>query len=693
MSTKAPPTLVQSEPYSCQIVPREEPIQRIHYVNSMPGAGKTYAALSLAAATVRDSKSNYVLVYAAPTKALQKQFQQDLTHTWLKDDPDLCRKIHLIVSDKHDDTVTARFERLLNSGRTADTATRAVPNGSVIIVTHECLALTRLTMPGKERVSLIFDEARQCLLTSVRIKMPERVLAFIRDNHVHIDRNPKGRWDVNRWSWLPDTQVTRDQIKKLWSVNEAGDPVKVNEKQIDRCMKFVNAMQQRLQDVWVSVVSTRGSLNEMQVTVVFSAARMFARYGRVLILSAFFENSQMYHLLKSNECDPRWQRGRDRARNTSEEDRAWLIDVTRGVIDTERADAIIKKRLSRATATHILEDESLSKYHINMGIVVPYMTEKKRQEFSERYCELFYAEGHDPTSVNPTQFKKFLHAIRSEREGEQLLTAALARRDLLLSAGPSKLSVIQFLVKAAKKLQSAWLDKSSRPREQLLILINKKASKNSKLDLIEEEGFSEVAADHVFAPFANRGLNDWAHLNSAAFLATTKMSAEDAKFMETILPDSDYDPDLDRTVDQCVQFLFRISVRRADANSRTLFVMSDRKLLGKVNAMFNGYINTVEPDSLISSWRAPTILTLNNSSTERKKTAVREYQKGDRYREYKASFDKTYSQTENRKRDQRLNSRLRYIRSKLAFSPDNPELLLRERELLAERARNKKTRQ
>ncbi|WP_289864678.1 hypothetical protein, partial [Enterococcus faecalis] len=85
-------------------------VTTIHYVNSYPGAGKTYAALNIAEATLNDPTANYVLVYAAPTLRLLSQFRADL----LRRKPAAKSRVHLIDSESDDLAVAQQLEGKLN---------------------------------------------------------------------------------------------------------------------------------------------------------------------------------------------------------------------------------------------------------------------------------------------------------------------------------------------------------------------------------------------------------------------------------------------------------------------------------------------------------------------------------------------------------------------------------------------------
>ncbi|WP_289853195.1 hypothetical protein, partial [Enterococcus faecalis] len=89
--------------------------------------------------------------------------------------------------------------------------------------------------------------------------------------------------------------------------------------------------------------------------------------------------------------------------------------------------------------------------------------------------------------------------------------------------------------------------------EPLLLCINSKDSSDSHSGLWEKENLDKLLGDSVIrVPVVSQGLNEWRRYHTAAFLATLKLTPDQINFFKAIIPD--YNPDLDRTVDQCIQF-------------------------------------------------------------------------------------------------------------------------------------------
>ncbi|MGL2868645.1 hypothetical protein ACQKAJ_08090, partial [Helicobacter pylori] len=119
--------------------------------------------------------------------------------------------------------------------------------------------------------------------------------------------------------------------------------------------------------VWVAFheEQRKGELQNVEVQITLSPQRLFYGYGRVLILSAFFNHSQMYYLLKRGELAGKI------SQYAASKDATLLIDVSDQLIRADRIERIRDARLACATMTYIFEEESLTKAHINQGIVIP----------------------------------------------------------------------------------------------------------------------------------------------------------------------------------------------------------------------------------------------------------------------------------------------------------------------------------
>jgi hypothetical protein len=673
-------------------IPAETPaVPPVFYVNSVPGAGKTYAARKVAAYTLRKREEvNYVLVYAAPTLDLLRQFEKELRNDLKKvGNEHLAKHIHVIDSKTSPIPVHRHLDGLLNGLKTADHVMTKKKNGAVILVTHECLRLVPLDMQGKDRVSLIFDEARQCMMEQLSISAPYNVLTYFRNTCVEVHEGLRNT-SIARWAWKDTAKISDQTIRDLWRECK----VKPDDFEVRKFIKFKDEIKSSTQHVWVGLHSDVQEDQDFQVNVTLSPSRLFSGYGRVLILSAFFEYSQMYHMLKRQECDESTASGRERAVRLGTNDAVFLVNVTSQLVDEDRASTIRERRLKNSTMTYILLDESLGKYHINQGIVIPRVSQDKLKDLNDKYRELYRQEtGSD----RPPTFRSFLNTIRGMEDGSsvRLRKEALQRRDLLMSFKPSKFSVIQYLARASTKLKDAWLEMNNLPWEPMILCVNNKAIRTDRMDAWEKEELERLLNDNeqdidkkrvLQVSVMCQGLNEWMDLNTASFIATTKMSPAEREFLNNLLPD--YDPDLDRTVDRCVQFIFRTSIRDAQSDAKCLFVVSDRKLAEQVNVTLGSHMNIVTPQSLLpDTWKYASIAVRQmEQSKEQRSKSIRRYQGAAKYKEYKSEYNKEVRNTTYGRAYKRLSQKISRRLAALRENPDDLRAKAELEQLRAERA-------
>lgn len=640
--------------------PRTEPndtITDIYYVNSYPGAGKTHRALRIAATTLNTGEScGHILVYAAPTELLLQQFYDDLSKT-VKSLRQM-KNVHIVSSRSSKTTVANHFEGLLNSKQVGSTVINKVSNGSVILCTHACIQSIRSTMPGKDRVSLIFDEARQCVQREFKVTVPLRVMEAVKSDSVYV-HDAVTSTSIARWSWIPDARpFTETQIKTLWGKKPAKGAM-------ERFMSFLEHIRNGAMHVWVSRDEHTRDAEEVGVNVILSPERLFYGYGKVLILSAFFEHSQMFHLLKRKEVDLSTRVGRSRYLLLERQDRVKLHNVTDALIDGKRVTQIKHGRLSKAVMTYVLEHESLSKYHIQRGIVIPRAKHKQMKKFNQKYYDLFSNESNGVKV--PETYRKMFDLMNHERTSFR--SDVLPRVELIESMKPIKLSVVQYLVAASSKIQRAWLADNGMKKEPMLVCINAREHVSSHQSLYAQERIDELLNKKepkvVRVPVMSQGLNDWASHHTAAFLATVKLSSQQIKFLQQIIPG--YDPDLDRTVDQCIQFIFRSSIRKAESASRCLLIVSDRKLAESVNKTLGSPLEILAPSELVDDWRPYGIAVYAGvEEAESKSARNRAYRTSEGGREVYREHDRKRSGDEYRKAYVRISVAISRMRTKAA---------------------------
>ncbi|MDN3079897.1 hypothetical protein, partial [Enterococcus faecium] len=405
------------------------------------------------------------------------------------------------------------------------------------------------------------------------VKAPAKVLQDLKQCVEVIEPREYRGGVLARWSWKSGAEpMTEHRLKRIW---ESAQRPKAQ--YVTRLHKVLEHVRNGTLHVWVAFheEQRKGELQNVEVQITLSPQRLFYGYGRVLILSAFFNHSQMYYLLKRGELAGKI------SQYAASKDATLLIDVSDQLIRADRIERIRDARLACATMTYIFEEESLTKAHINQGIVIPYMPTWRRDEVNETYTKL---RDQEPGAIKNESYKKFL--ARARNPAFEMTSAAIPRYQLISDLKPSKYSVIRYMSKAATALQSKWLETQAMEAEPLLLCINSKDSSDSHSGLWEKENLDKLLGDSVIrVPVVSQGLNEWRRYHTAAFLATLKLTPDQINFFKAIIPD--YNPDLDRTVDQCIQFLFRSGARVAKSDKPLFFVVSDQRLAEQVASVLD----------------------------------------------------------------------------------------------------------
>lgn len=679
-------------PNILQTLGEEPSVTNVYYLNAFPGAGKTYRALTYAKETLSSVEISYVLVYAAPTLALLEQFKTDLEKLMgrrLTEDD-----LRIVESKRGKPPVAHQLRVHLNGGRLGIKQHERLRDGGVILCTHDCLMLTELRMPGKERVSLIFDEARQCVHPTLRVLAPVNLIDDLRNSYVTVAEQPVTMRGVPlaRWAWREGRTLTESQLRDMWERYR-----KPTTGQVENLHTVLEHVRNGTLHVWVAFneEQTKNELSHIHVQALLSPARLFYGWGKVLIMSAFFKNSQMYHLLKHYECDMNTRQGRLKHLAQSPEDSTYMIDATADLQYRDRISLIEEQRLRNTTMTYILHDQSLTKTMIKTGVVVPRVTPAQVSSWSAEFQRLFALENN-PKGISLGTFRGFQNDLRSAGD---LIPEAIPRAEFFASMKPLDYSVVQYMSLAAIKLQRAWLSQQRIKREPLLMCINTtdygSADNDSRTraELWDQENLDDLlngkASRAIRVPVRCQGLNAWKHLRTAAFLATLKMTREQVAFFGALMPD--YNADLDRTVEQCIQFVFRSNVRDANSKERCLFIVSDKKLADQVNSVLGSHIKIVKPRTLVPNWEYKTVaMYRRQENPDVIKSRAYEYHQTTEYKSKQRAFDASYNKTEYRKEYKRLSRLIDTRRTKLRADPKNDALAAEYQQLLHERDKLRK---
>lgn len=600
----------------------------IYYVNAIPGAGKTYQFIELAYTHVTN-KVRSVLVYAAPSIKLINQVVADLVARGVP-----AHKIKKVVSgNEKGGRVADRFRDALVGSVSRDV--ERVPDGTILVTTHECLARAAPDMPGKDRVCLVYDEARACLQSNYSVQLPPNMYEYLRSTQTHINKDGQEiRTRLINQELVVELPGEKKEEMYVWTWNNYKLPVpdkktiesmlprnKQTERRAERIHNFIEFVHSSSIDVYVMVKEPTKSKPQYTINNIFSPARMFYGYGKVLILSAFFETSEMYHFL-----------ARSVVQRTSDVSLT-LQDITLSFVDKKRLLKILVDRLSNTEITYILDlnGRTLTKSEMFEGIVVDgELSEDQKKDLAIEWQKL----GGKKRAPSYRKIARLQDKDEDDYGVENFGTRDMSSYSKLLATHLENYhpSVIRYMTERAIDLQQAWLKHMKMPQEELLVGVNAtyKTQDTDIGNVWEAEGLDylnkRIKRWKVDKKTRNiikkvsmvcHGDNSMRNHHTIAFLASMKYNREQKKFLRYLA--ADYDSSTARTIDYALQVLFRCNVRVAQSDAKCLLIVTDKELAHKLSSHFrelackltgkkcSSVLRVIPPTGIID-YRFPTLL-------------------------------------------------------------------------------------
>ncbi|AQQ46736.1 hypothetical protein KDW67_34465 [Burkholderia cenocepacia] len=604
--------------------------QVINYVNAFPGTGKTYAFIHNVALPHVRNRHNSILVYAAPTAALLSEVEQELIANGLTN-----KQVYTITSETTKKRVADTLQTAL-IGRRATPQQQKIdplPDGCIVLTTHECIARFPYDAPGRNRVSLVYDEARACLQENYALNMPDAVFQFLTEPRPYpvLDEEgePTGRYQKRRCIRQTEVEAVETPDSKqsfslsIWKWNHACPmpdnaaltsmvPVtKQQAKRVAALTEFLNNVQASGLDMYVSI-KRDAKKAEYRISNVLSPARMFRGFGSVLILSAMFESSQMFRFLSSPAEDTTYP--------------PVLRDITKEYVSRKRVNKLLQ-RMRNVYITYALDlgNRTISKGDLFYGLAVPGLDKDAVTELNREWSAIH--GGRRPREYF-SEFDRYDGAPRAGtiEEDNSAQEAFMAR---LVQAGATG-SVLQHLTETALRLQRAFFKEHGLKRETLPVIVNPSyredfAARNAVTPTWTAHGLDKINLRTVEypapksgalieqVPVVSHGQNKWGGLHSIAFLASMKYNNEECAILQHTIPE--YDPAIDRTFDYALQGLWRANVRRV-TDKPVLLIVPDRYLAERLQARFHAlakeflgddYARVVEDDELQAESHSPVL--------------------------------------------------------------------------------------
>ncbi len=111
-----------------------------------------------------------------------------------------------------------------------------------------------------------------------------------------------------------------------------------------------------------------------------------------------------------------------------------------------------------------------------------------------------------------------------------------------------------------------------------------------------------------------QGLNSYQNYVAAAFLASLKLIPQQSAAYDEIIPA--YNLDVDRTVDQCIQFLLRCNARDANSDRPCLFLVTGKEIALELQMQLEDTVSLVSPEELDKTFRPRHLIEFRQKGTE-----------------------------------------------------------------------------
>lgn len=257
-------------------------MQKIHYVSSLPGTGKTHWAVKRLAQHIY--KKDGVVLYVAPTIRLQNEIEKYLVEAL---PPQFKGKVINLNSNSIDVSVIQTLIISLEGAETKDSRGRSLQaacDGMVYIISHASFIAIK-SFPNPGRITVYFDEARHlvALIAKIQLHSEKEITAF----NTYIKPNLNN----NTFTKLTCSEEDNRTIKSTLISTAA-------KRQFDTIDKVVDSATNPRVDIYAKARAGKYSFYEAKLPI-----HIFQGFRYVVVMASHFEQSQMYAMLKNTDCE------------------------------------------------------------------------------------------------------------------------------------------------------------------------------------------------------------------------------------------------------------------------------------------------------------------------------------------------------------------------------------------------------
>lgn len=604
----------------------------INYISGIPGLGKTEWAINKIKACL--SNKDEIVLYVAPTKQLLNEVYKRLKHDCDKDE---LKSVHpLYGANLPFGGVSETIEHFLTG--TADkhgVKHKKARRGDVLLMTHQGF-ISLPVFPRSEELTVIFDESRKCVSEAIPIKFKSL------EEQKHLEKCITIQTAVADTSYSLVTSELGSWKKFKNGISKKG--FLFSTKEMLRFDKFFQATRNPRIEVYMHFQRKSENNSSLSSFEVIVPSRVFEGFKSVTLLSAFFEDSQMYHLLKQRQANRKLK----------------LVNVTDQVPDWKNRHFQLMNRYRQVTLVPITAQETALSISNQTNIMV----DSEHIDLVDKLRDLGITKISEMQRLRPILMK-------SQRYD---LTGKYGKAFDLITKNKEHFAInpIGWQIKESLGVIEKWCfaNKTEASNKPLLVL-NKKI-----IDSVPDKYLKkfDLISTHVY------GLNTYIDRNIIVFLAAVNPRTTLINLYKIILPE--YEFERDHVADVCVQCVCRLSVRNVKAKEGVLVILPDKKIMALLSSRMGEH-----PDRPTNLWPKRSMVFVDkfammNTLGKEKYEAKRKTEKA---ASQKSHTKKWRESTPTAKKILSINSRLYQIRKKIKENPKDKELLKREAALIAER--------
>lgn len=526
----------------------------IDYISGVPGVGKTKWAVQEAADRSMNAKG--LTFYIAPTIALLTQFKKDLDEKLKSMGAKAKERDNVVILaslPKHmrdasrlpvAEVVTRYLQGTLTPG--AYLALKEVSRRTVILITHTTLYKVNLEEVNKEMLKeahVIFDEAKKSIF-SKSLRLTNKSVA------TYMSRLIRSK-SVNSYFQLGLRKNKDGQDLDLREIRTKLISEGLASKELTEVEDIFNYLKGGKVDVYMSqrTFKVRSKVNYLTLPL-----KVFKPFGKVTLMAAHIEQSQMYAML--------WQ-------NTD----ITLTNISATVPWYYARHQEVMKRYEKVKIIPLtLQDDSV----LSLYRLANYLAPKARVKYLRKFIKASKITAKDLVRAEDhIKFKSSPNLIKKESAKVQMAYRELTRKKNRIERNP-----IEWLLRSAEKI-TKHLNRKNKNKKALLFINRKYEHLADRIDY-----FNRVSTFCY-------GINSYQDSNVAVYLAAINPAKAHVTFLRAFLGKR-YSYVEDYTMDTCLQCISRTSIRDTKSNEPVYVIVPDLAMAKMVKESLGGVPNIDE---------------------------------------------------------------------------------------------------